>query len=430
MFKIKLLLSVLLLLVSASVGQSGQLNSADILDMYQEAMEKSLLLRKKCAHKEEIKQKDIEKYEASEGYKTEMYTSTSERTYLRDSNRIDCRNEFEVIELNTKNKYQHLRNEECGFTAYNLLGESSPFITAYKKNPRGFELRSLDTAGAAFEGYITGDSYKFLWEVLKGEKDLRLRDEIEEIDGHKTYVLEAKTNHGHYTLWIDPNCGFNLRRCIVHRKDNDLIDGEPLNKPPKQPSSPLYGRKRFPVIEHIFKLDSVKIKNFDGLFLPVEGIVTLNQKFSNGGEYNRQHSYKRFDIDLDPDFSKFEKAFVLDVPDGTRVYYRDMPDTGVLYTWQDGEVVPDTDDIVIEEIDKTTKQIMENGDVPLKLGSVKETENTDDEPNVVGNTQADVADSQPEILSETNIPSFYILIPIGLLIVAVIGWKVFGRLKT
>ena len=143
-----------------------------------------------------------------------------------------------------------------------------------------------------------------------------------------------------------------------------------------------------------------------------------------------QYSYKRFDIDLDPDFSKFENAFVLDVPNGTRVYYRDMPDSGAFYTWQDGEVVPDIDDLVIEELEKTAQQIMEDGDVPPKLSTIKEIENTNDEPNVIGNTQTNDTKSQPKVLSETNISPIYIIVPIGLLIIAIIGWKVLGWLKT
>lgn len=107
---------------------------------------------------------------------------------------------------------------------------------------------------------------------------------------------------------------------------------------------------------------------------------------------------------------------------------KDRP--GLVYIWADGRFILEAGLEAIEDIDKATQQIISNGDVPPKLGSIKEIETKNGEPNTVGNTQANDLESQPEILSETSFSPVMLLIPLGLLIIAVIGWQVFRRLKT
>ena len=339
----KLLLSVLLLLGSVSYGQSKPLNATDILDAYKNAMENSLIHRERSTYKA----KDILNVRKPARFLVKP-SEVLQYTYLRDRDRIDYRNEFsmfdgdQLIPLSTK---QFVRDKKIGLRAsHSMYRGSSWSVNTYSKELWRHTLINGGLCEGALTGYIDGDAIKPLWEVLEGESDLRLRDEMEVIDGHKTYVLESKTNHGHYTLWIDPNSGFNLRRCIVHRSGNDIYNNQPLPLPPISPSLPTLSdvplRPQLPVVEHTVKVDSIKIENIDGIFIPVEVTVTLNRKYSNGEKIAHIWSHKRFDIDLDPDFSKIEGAFVFNVPNGTRVRNRDIPGGGVPQVWQNGEIIP------------------------------------------------------------------------------------------
>ena len=84
---------------------------------------------------------------------------------------------------------------------------------------------------------------------------------------------------------------------------------------------------------------------------------------------------------------------------------------------------------MIEEFDKTTEQIMANGDVPVKLGSFANTDTPDEEPNAVRDTHTEVAESQSEVLAESRGPSAAVPILIGLAVIGVVGLLVFRKLK-
>jgi hypothetical protein len=253
---------------------------------------------------------------------------------------------------------------------------------------------------------------------------------VEVIDGHETYVLELKTpNLGHLTLWIDHKSGYNLRRFVTRKTGTDLVRGQPLNTPPRPPDEDVPLIHHLPITELISTLDSVRIENIDGHFIPVEGRITSCSIRSNGEELTIEETVKRSEIDLNPDFDKYERAFVLDIPDGTRVYNRDLGRV-VPYVWRKGKVMADVDDHVIAELDKITQQILADGDLPPKLGSFKKTDANDLEPNKVVDMNEEAAKSQPEVLADSNGLPVVALILIVLAIVGVAGVLVFRKLKT
>ncbi|MHC4569361.1 MAG: hypothetical protein ACYTE3_26850, partial [Planctomycetota bacterium] len=218
-------------------------------------------------------------------------------------------------------------------------------------------------------------------------------------------------------------------RYVVRRTGSDLVNGKRLDTPMRSPGRDVPLIRRLPRTKLVIALDSVKIENIDGIFVPVEGRVRINTVRSNGEEETSVATFKRSEIDLNPDFDKYEGAFVLDVPDGTPVNYVDFFGTGVRYVWQNGKMVADVDDLVIAELDKTAQQIIADGDAPAKLGTFKKTDANDQEPNAVGDTSEKVAESQREVLAESNGLPIVVLILIGLAIIGVVGLLVFRKLK-
>jgi hypothetical protein len=216
---------------------------------------------------------------------------------------------------------------------------------------------------------------------------------------------------------------------VVRRTGSDLVNGKRLDTPMRSPGRDVPLIRRLPRTKLVIALDSVKIENIDGIFVPVEGRVRINTVRSNGEEETSVATFKRSEIDLNPDFDKYEGAFVLDVPDGTPVNYVDFFGTGVRYVWQNGKMVADVDDLVIAELDKTAQQIIADGDAPAKLGTFKKTDANDQEPNAVGDTSEKVAESQREVLAESNGLPIVVLILIGLAIIGVVGLLVFRKLK-
>jgi len=428
----KFLITVLLLSPGVSFGRSLSMSAEEVFDAYKSAMKQSLLRRGKVAYKAE----GTMGTKFPSRYKRPETGTAAKRSIFVDGARIHVRKGWNVVE----DGHSKIRIRECLLTTEHSFaathGVPPYMIVANKRQRRREALLALSWVELAFEGYMLVDyDAKPLWEVIEDASvSPKLRKDLELIDGHETYVLEFKTpNRGHYTLWVDPNCGFNLRRCVLRLTGSDLFLGKPLSTPrelpPPRQATDFTRFLRLPRKIWTKTLDSVKIENIDGFFVPVEGRVTNINVHSNGEELIYVATNRLTEIDLNPDFDKYENPFVLGVPDGTRVIYEDLEGAGVPYLWVDGKMVADVDDLVIAELDKTAQQIIADGDVPPKLGSFKKTDANDQEPNTVIETDANVAESKPEVLAESNGLSIVVMILIGLAIIGVAGVLVFRKLK-
>jgi len=238
----------------------------------------------------------------------------------------------------------------------------------------------------------------------------------EDINETVCYIVEAKTEYGTVTIWIAPEKGYNALKVswVIHDKDF-LRDGLYL--------------KDSSLAEWSVLIDSIDVEKIDGIFVPVSGRFTSASTRKDGVERTVCAKVKRSQIDLNPDFEALG-AFRLALPDGSHIYDRD---SGISYKVFGGELVPDVDEIVIEQIDKMTEEIMAEGQVPPGLATTKKTEATPNEPvatvDTQPKTQVDTTKTQPEVVAESGSLPIVLVILIGLLIIGVIGWLVFRRIK-
>ncbi len=273
-------------------------------------------------------------------------------------------------------------------------------------------------SGSFTSGFLVGDS-EHVCNILKQSGVAKLYDKTETIDGNACYVVEGETQNGRYKIWIDPNSGFNVRKAIVNKKIGDLYYSQPITTKKSQ-------EKVFLGCE--INLSDVEVEKVGVYFIPTSANLIRKDKYSDGTTGQVSWSSKRSKIQLNPNFEKMG-AFVMDgIPEGTRIVMNEYP--GLKYIWANGRFILDVGLDVIEDVDKVTQEIISNGDVPPMLGSIRESVNIDAEPNALGVMQSDNTNSQSEVLSETGFSLFMLLIPIGLLIIAVVGWQIFGRLKT
>lgn len=279
----KPLISILLLFAGMSFGRSVSLSAEDVFDAYKNAMKQSLLYREKLAYKS----KETKTDKLPERYKLPTDVVVFEWSVFRDGVRLHSRREstaFEDGQIIHNQKRECLLGDEHSFTVTH--GVPPFWVQAYTKDRLGVTFDNLSSLDATSAGYIPRGAMKTLCDVVEDTSAvLKLRENAELIDGHETYVLELKTpNLGHYTLWIDYNCGYNLRRYVVRRTGSDLVRGRPLSKPPRPPTrgAPLiYSLARSELTN---TLDSVKIENIGGLFVPVEGRVVSHSIYTNGEE--------------------------------------------------------------------------------------------------------------------------------------------------
>jgi len=94
-------------------------------------------------------------------------------------------------------------------------GEEKGFIV-FEDNPDVFEINMLqyDNMVSPLQGCYQ-NSFERVDRVLRQSDSLFLRDEAESVNGVDCYVIEAKTNYGHYTVWIDPEHGYSIAKARV-----------------------------------------------------------------------------------------------------------------------------------------------------------------------------------------------------------------------
>ena len=173
-------------------------------------------------------------------------------------------------------------------------------------------------------GLTAGDNH-FAKPLLES-KTLHLRPEMEQVDGFECYVLEGDTRDYHYTVWIDSNNGY------LHRK----IIGK--------------GHKTEKLVKRLLEVTGVKIESFDGIPMVTEATRHVFSEYIDGNTIDLTAREKISNIVWNPDFEK-EGAFKLDnIPNGTPVSYfvDNMNETGIEFHWQDGKIVPDVNDYLIQ----------------------------------------------------------------------------------
>lgn len=244
--------------------------------------------------------------------------------------------------------------------------------------------------------------------VLRQCETLSVRDKMETISSEACYVIDAKSPTSTYTIWMNPKRGYNISQAII---------------------------KLSPGAQGAFDILSV---NED------RSLTVSDMRFQQIGEvhvpmvYNAYFEYRRdgvvyrkgtehgkvTDITFDPDHEKFA-SFIPKMRNGTIITDKDFDLT---FRWYGGRLVPNVDEAVIEQIDKMTEEILAEGQVSKDLETTQKTKIATNEPTIVKEAQperqVDTAKGRGEVLSETR-PYMLLLIPIGLLIIGIIYWKVY-----
>jgi len=183
----------------------------------------------------------------------------------------------------------------------------------------------------------------------------------------KCYVIDAVTNHGQYTIWIDPQRGYNILKAEVQKKSMDLAWGKPLNFKPK--SIPML-QSRPPVKTNFsFYLDNVLLENIKDVWVPIEAENQRSYTYEDGRVMTVKSHHKRNEINLNPNF-EMQGFFVPDdVPDGTQAYFTGIG--GGRFVWHNGRPVPQIDDEYVKMMDNKISQldVESKGDSSKTMGS-------------------------------------------------------------
>jgi hypothetical protein len=209
------------------------------------------------------------------------------------------------------------------------------------------EMISLGYGGAPLIGVFLGD-LEPVESVLRRAKTVSLRERQEQVEGSNCYVLEATTDHGQYTLWIDPQHGYNIARAETVKRGEDLAWGKPVGWV-GDPSGPNWEKGPPDREKEIrFALSNVCFDQKDGVWVPVEATYEQTLLYVDGKTSTGKTHYKRTSLRLNPDFEA-ERAFVPDIPNGTRTWIVEAP--GISYEWRDGKPQTIVDETFQQDLD-------------------------------------------------------------------------------
>jgi len=189
-------------------------------------------------------------------------------------------------------------------------------------------------------GVFYGDDER-VDEFLRNADRISVRDKMQKINSSDCYVIEADTRRGKYTLWIDPQHGYNIAKAKVKRRPGNVFYGELIQ--------PTVGFDCF--------LDNVRFEYINGVWVPVEGDTRWDCDYPNGEFLNERRHYKVNEVLLNPDHNDLGSFLPDDIRDGARVYFAEQGAI-ISYTWQDGKFIPNVDKLVIDQLDKMATEIL------------------------------------------------------------------------
>jgi len=331
--------------------------------------------------------------------------------------------------------FQHKRDSKVVNTDWGFISKS---------NHRIGNLTSVAYRGAPLMGVFFGDD-KRIDSILQEAETISLRNEMDDVGGSACYVIDAMTQYGEYTVWIDPQHGYNISRAEVQKKGGDLAWGDkPLNGHEKMPPASQYLGPRLPMEKKAlsFSLKDVRFEKINGIWIPMEANYEYIKTYRDNRAIKVERHHKRTEIDLQPDFEAV-RAFVPDMPDGAMVIIEEVP--GIEYEWRQGKPVAKIDKFIIHELEKVADELLSNGEVLSAVKSNKEIKvpHLEQEPNiaeqVLGEKANDIS-SKSVVAAQPNIkkvqqeassgsPYLFTLkaILIGMLIIVTIGSLTYYR---
>jgi hypothetical protein len=201
----------------------------------------------------------------------------------------------------------------------------SVFIDEYRGRLQEAQ-QLVDHAYSLLGGYFYCD-YERIDGILRRIETISVRDKMERIGESYCYVIDANGRQGAYTIWMDPEHGYNVAQAVTQKARGNLSRGQPL----------------VGLQAAYCSLTNVRFNQIDGLWVPVEADRVYSQTMPNGTSFTESSHVKRTEVVLNPDHDALGSFVPSDIRSGATVEIRDL---GSDYTWQKGNVVDENGRVV------------------------------------------------------------------------------------
>jgi len=184
-------------------------------------------------------------------------------------------------------------------------------------------LMQVDRKDSFLDGILGQIGSGHYTQDLLDSEQMTLHKQMEEIDGHACYVIEAIFGKGIIgKFWIDPAAGYNLRKVVAHYE----LVGDPPEPPPG-----VIVINSTATLEYV--IDDIVIEQIGGIWFPVAGICDFKTTYTDGSSHHSKREVRRTNVVWNPDLDALG-AFKMDLPDGARISNQD--DESNDYVWRNG----------------------------------------------------------------------------------------------
>lgn len=186
--------------------------------------------------------------------------------------------------------------------------------------------------GAGLNGWFRGDKLA-IWDILRAAPRGSLWMIPDTVNGDPCVRILCRTEgKDDYSVWLDPNRGFQIRRAIVlkHNLNVESAAGERS-------------------VRFEYELDNVQLEKIGTRWFPISATVTHRTFYGENTIQTQQVAYSRADIDLSPSFDSSD-LLSPSIPNGTPVIPRDGENIGLIYEIVNGYLAVRVDSSLLESV--------------------------------------------------------------------------------
>lgn len=204
-----------------------------------------------------------------------------------------------------------------------------------------------NSAGQSTLGYLYNEKER-LDTVLLRAKSASLSSRRQQVGSSSCFVVNAETDRATYTVWIDPEHGYNVAKAVAEYKTNNAG------------------------LQQTCQFEVARFRQVDGVWV-AEEFRHANSYKHPGDEWSKTTvECRATEIVLNPDHDELGSFMPDDIQNGARVFLVDGMHEGVVpirYFWRNGGIVADIDETVISQIEKDVDQVLLEGSVPSRLAT-------------------------------------------------------------
>jgi hypothetical protein len=146
--------------------------------------------------------------------------------------------------------------------------------------------------------------------ILGRSGRISVRDRLERVGGSRCYVIDALTEHGKYTLWIDPLHGYNIAKAENFKKEGDVMVNNVIREKRVGKQGSFYMR-----------MQNVRFEKIEDVWVTMEGTVEHRQDTPGDPIVHSEAKkhVRRTEVIFNPDHEALRTFYPDDIPGGTEI---------------------------------------------------------------------------------------------------------------